>query len=793
MAGAKTTLEPDAEQMLAHVQYLYGSLNGCDDGLIELAYGAAKDGAIVGAYWFPTNRLDAMIECAVERNNHGCNVYISAALRKPGTAPFGRGTDADFYALPAPYADLDTNVAAAREAYRRAGCPPTAVVITGRVPHQRAQLWWKLTEPLRDPDLCRAQNAAIAAALGGDPAVVNPGRVMRLGGSIAHPHKLGRVVELTTFQVLNGDGRPPLWTPVALAAAFPLGSGQTQASSGDGPGLGGGARKPDDHVDQLIAASKVKEPRKLWHESVVKLVAHLVGKGTPPAAIIAMAECLTLDGYTVAKTRVELQEMIDGAIAKGWDEPGENAPTEDGEDAPTEAGERTRVIGGILKTVTTIERINAQYAMLDAPGEPRVIVDRADARPIPLPEFKLRTADQVIVIPGRDENGQPVKKPKPAFTVWLASSKRHRYRRIVFTSGAVADDAMNLFRGFGVTARQGACGLILRHIAEVICAGDDAASAAMLDLIAWQMQHVGTPSRIIVDLISEEEQTGKGSFAEKILLKVWGAAGHMTHTIADVAGDFNDVLRGKAFVVLDEALFAGDHRAANMLKGLAATETVSINTKNMPRCRVPAGLNFWTLSNERVPVFIGEGDVRHWPLQVDPCRQGDRAYWTALHHEIEHGGCEAFLWEMLHRDVAGFVPQRDVPRQNDTHAAIVEANLNPGDPRKWLEACLSAEHLLCVRNPNAVSGKDDGYPWAEGVRIRPQALLAGYYEWVRGLRGHSIRTVRPGDLWKVLTAVGCDAERADDGRWRIIPTCDSALAALEKLARQSKPQTGGTS
>ena len=39
---------------------------------------------------------------------------------------------------------------------------------------------------------------------------------------------------------------------------------------------------------------------------------------------------------------------------------------------------------------------------------------------------------------------------------------------------------------------------ILAHIHEVICSGDDAANDAMLKLMAWQIQNIGKPSRVIV-------------------------------------------------------------------------------------------------------------------------------------------------------------------------------------------------------------------------------------------------------------------------------------------------------
>ena len=89
----------------------------------------------------------------------------------------------DFYALTAFYVDIDDDrVIAVSEQYETLGCIPTAVVVTGRHPHPRAQVLWRLNAPVRDAEHCRRQNLAIAQTLGGDVSVVNPGRVLRLGG-----------------------------------------------------------------------------------------------------------------------------------------------------------------------------------------------------------------------------------------------------------------------------------------------------------------------------------------------------------------------------------------------------------------------------------------------------------------------------------------------------------------------------------------------------------------------------------------------------------------------------------
>ena len=71
-------------------------------------------------------------------------------------------------ALTAAYNDLDKPgaVAAAREKY--AHVRPTLTVITGRVPHERAQEWRRLTEPATDPAAWRALLEGMAHAMGGD-------------------------------------------------------------------------------------------------------------------------------------------------------------------------------------------------------------------------------------------------------------------------------------------------------------------------------------------------------------------------------------------------------------------------------------------------------------------------------------------------------------------------------------------------------------------------------------------------------------------------------------------------
>jgi len=73
---------------------------------------------------------------------------------------------------------------------------------------------------MTDPQTLRKDNAIIAAALGGDSACINPGRVMRLAGSIAWPVKSGRIAELVELQTWTN--RPPAYADGEVIHAFPL-------------------------------------------------------------------------------------------------------------------------------------------------------------------------------------------------------------------------------------------------------------------------------------------------------------------------------------------------------------------------------------------------------------------------------------------------------------------------------------------------------------------------------------------------------------------------------------------
>ena len=330
MTNVQPMFEPDPVQMRRHVGHLFeGWLDGCHEGRIELAWTDARDGKLRHAAIFGTDQLDELVERAVAENRRpGQNLYIGQALRQPGIAPFGRCGDDEVFALTAFYVDIDDDVTATASInYRNRGCPPTGVVVTGRHPHLRAQMLWRLDAPARDLELCRLQNAALAQALDGDPSVVNPSRVMRLGGSIAWPIKEGRVIERTEFLDFD-DGRPKVYMPEQIARAFPVAQAalsppqSPSATPTPTPTLQIGTSNLS--VDACIAAIRAGDH---WHDNMLRLVGHWISRGWSDAEILTAAEAMTLSGYTIDNTRREVGQMIGGGRDK-WSVPNPAASIE---------------------------------------------------------------------------------------------------------------------------------------------------------------------------------------------------------------------------------------------------------------------------------------------------------------------------------------------------------------------------------------------------------------------------------------------------------------------------------
>lgn len=291
-AVGQSTLAPNDADMRTHLDHLFGGyLDGHHDGRVELSWTeTSPDDAgryrLRHACFFGTDQLDELVEEAARLNAQPmCNVYVGAALRHPDTPPFGRARDDDFGAAMALWCDLDSADAVQQALANYAHAKPTLLVMTGEHPHQRVQCWWRLAEAIEDPETLRNALSGIAYKMGGDTTVTNPSRVMRLAGSIAWPHKPGRVAELTRVVPLREPGLPEYY-PDHLERVFPpVVSLAAARERRHGPDGGDGSIVRETSAIGL-QTGKVTDGREKYMRNIVlaALIEHVGRNGAEPDA-----------------------------------------------------------------------------------------------------------------------------------------------------------------------------------------------------------------------------------------------------------------------------------------------------------------------------------------------------------------------------------------------------------------------------------------------------------------------------------------------------------------------------
>ena len=299
---------------------------------------------------FSVDWIDDAIEWAATVNKAGMNVY---AVRNPiRDSATGSADDADIIGAFYLWADCDDAEASANvKAF--VGPKWTAAVVTGQTPCTRVHVYFELDEPTYDLDAWRDMQARIAAHLKSDGKVINPSRIMRVGGTISWPakHKIakGYISELATIRTEYPEGRKPVSMDQMDRAFAPI-PRLSQLATPQAPGgfqIDTGDRAPSLDRERLaIQAMQGQE----WHNAVIRLVASYVGKGLSDAEIHALTQPLTLAGYTGEETAKEVQVAIDGARRKGWTPAPDFTPNFDHHPAPTPSDPAPQSAGWRVQT-----------------------------------------------------------------------------------------------------------------------------------------------------------------------------------------------------------------------------------------------------------------------------------------------------------------------------------------------------------------------------------------------------------------------------------------------------------
>lgn len=340
-----------------------------------------------------------------------------------------------------------------------------------------------------------------------------------------------------------------------------------------------------------------------------------------------------------------------------------------------------------------ISALNASYAVVMWGAKTYVMWEHLDGDGTPcrtfmaFNDFRNKISNRYFVTYGA--NGKP--KQIPLAKYWLEHPQRRQYDGVVFSpSRKVRQEHYNLWRGFAVEPQEGNWGRMQEHIFKVICRSDEQLYVYVMAWMAYLVQNLGSDRPGVALVLLGGQGTGKGMLV-KFLGMIFGC--HYKHITqqSQLTGNFNSHLQDALLVFVDEGFWAGNRQAEGTLKAMITEDKIAVEAKGKDVIMQDNRMSLIMASNNDWVIPAGRDERRYLVLPVSDERQGDFEYFKALQREMEDGGVEAMLYDLLDMDIAD-VNLRSVPR---THALFQQKlRTMPPEEKWWFEVLVTGKMRL---------------------------------------------------------------------------------------------------
>ncbi len=272
--------------------------------------------------------------------------------------------------------------------------------------------------------------------------------------------------------------------------------------------------------------------------------------------------------------------------------------------------------------------------------------------------FKAFYEDEVV----QCSDGKTRKKA----AIWLSKStppKRRKYTGIIFDPNheGHARTNYNIWKGFARKPKQRSPLKFWAHVKNNICSGNKEHYKYLRKWLAYIFQH---PDEVHTALVLCGSQgVGKNSFVEPLGILL-GQHYVLLSSISELVSNFNYHLKNAVLIHANEALWGGHKKEIGTVKAMITERTCLIESKGKDRIMVKNFKHLILSSNEDWPVHIDADDRRFFVLRVSEEHKEDHPYFAQIQAELEDGGYEGLLYDLLHEDLVGFNP-RQLPHSNE--------------------------------------------------------------------------------------------------------------------------------
>jgi hypothetical protein len=310
-------------------------------------------------------------------------------------------------------------------------------------------------------------------------------------------------------------------------------------------------------------------------------------------------------------------------------------------------------------------------------------------------DFKILYANRWIVW-GKDNHGHP--KLRKLGDVWIEHPQRRQHEGVVVDPTEppiTANNYLNLWRGFGETARPGKWLRVAWHIRYVLADGDDEAALYILRWLAWKIQNPGKRPEVVL-VFRGGKGSGKGIIARAFALLIFGEHGLQIASQKHLTGHFNAHFRNCLCLFADEAFWAGDKAGESILKALITEPFFMLEQKGVDAIPWPNRLGMIMASNNDWVVPASHDERRYAVFDVSnryafkaALEEVRKKYFRPLDEEMRNGGLAAMLYDLKTWDLGDWHPRQIY----ETEALRRQKRQSMPPKEKWLVTILEDGHL----------------------------------------------------------------------------------------------------
>ena len=322
-----------------------------------------------------------------------------------------------------------------------------------------------------------------------------------------------------------------------------------------------------------------------------------------------------------------------------------------------------------------LEEMNQKHAFINTvDGRPMVLcyvyspVFEKDTIEFRTPDaIKLQYSNKSVELMGGDKI-----KYVELGTWWVKNSRRREYETVIFDPAQDKEykQCFNLWEGFNVAAKKGNWGKTRKHIRNIICNKDKLKFMYFIRWLAWCVQNPQERAEVAV-VLKGREGAGKG-FIFTQMVQIFGRHGLHISNREHLTGKFTGHLKLISFLFADEAYYPGDKDVEGALKQLITEPVVTREAKFanpvLDRNRLHIGMatnNDWVIpaGSDARRYFINEVDNKYSKGQSNNADR--KRYFNPLWGEMNNGGREAMLFDLLRINLKGWHPRDDIPETEE--------------------------------------------------------------------------------------------------------------------------------